>query len=291
MKKTTVFLGLLFFIFSSSFAGTLVKGIEQSYTDKNDYDYLTTYVENGKMKMDIRGAVFNGSFYFNQATSQVDWADNIKKNYYEFTQSDLSTVRDYIKIFTPLVQKSMAEEKNPKKKADMEKLKRSFTELTGKPMVPTARGVSFQGFICDKYETIMDGVKSTDSWLAKPAAAGMPQEDFAVYQGFWNLFLGLASDFMAMLDIDFEKVKQLPYFQELPITAINYVKGKPKNIFRILSVQPQTFAAGTLDLPVGYTKLSFMDLMKQKAQEAQSKPQTKPKAKSHKKKKKRISED
>src|SRR5258708_3261427 len=229
-------------------AGTFVKAIRQSYTQKTAYAYVMIYIDKGKLKADIQGPSINGTFYYDQATSQMDWADHSKKTCLELAADDQAMIKVALRLGATAFARQLAEETNPDRKKQFEEDKRLLQSLLDKP---ASTGVPFSGFTCDKYAGDEGGKKISELWLTRPTLTAMATEDWNTYRSLIDAAMSLFEDFLTVMDVDAEKVKQGAFYHELPIGEMDYAAGSPNSVTRVLQVQTQTLTPGIFDLPAG----------------------------------------
>lgn len=266
------------------FAGTFIKSITQSYTDKNDWHYGSVAIDQGKLRMDIQGpdnltALLSGkkgesgkpamdtwTILFDQNTSQLDLVIGSKKTVYEITGADLAKIKEVLDLVAAELQKDLKDPKKMKKKDRQEflKTKRLVHQFLDQSTVPAASGVSINGYTCDKYVVSFQKKKMMDFWCAPVSSVPITPQDFQTSQALVNLLLDMAGDFAALFDVDIEKVKQHPYFQKFSVLSIDYDdKGKPKELYRLLEVRPQTYPPETFETPATYARVNVLQLVNQ----------------------------
>ncbi len=251
-------------------AGTYIKAVEQSYTDKSEYAYVLISINQGKLKLDLKGPKLNFSLFYDQTTSLLDFVDYKEKSYFEMTSGDQMMVKGFMHLAMLAVAAQMKTETDPKAIKEMNDARASLQSLLDDTALPSAKGVKFQGFTCDKYATYANKEKTSDYWIAQPSMTALAPEDLTTYHSFLDTLLSFFSDVFEMFEVDIQKIKQRPFYQALTIGSIDYVKGKPDTLFRVLNIQSQAFAATAFSIPAGYAKHDFSELIR-KGMESQQK--------------------
>jgi hypothetical protein len=251
------FLSLL--VASPLWAGTQIKALTQSYTGNSGEAFETsviTTLDQGRMRMDLKGPNGRMVMIYDQKASLVDWVDPVKKSVIELTVEDLSDMKPFVATLAAWYFKLNHMDPDP---GGPEGGAKSYLSEFSKPY---AAGVRYGGFTCDEYRLKRGRETAGDFWMVPPSGAGLPQEDFQTYQGLLNLLFFIGGDAFSDLGIDTDQFKLSPPYQEFPVQTSFYRKGSRQFVYRVLDLHAFTPSPNFFTIPSSYKKTDVLTWVK-----------------------------
>lgn len=125
--------------------------------------------------------------------------------------------------------------------------------------VPTARTMTVNRYRCNVVDSYRGAERIAQLCVVKPAALGMPAQDFATLQAFQAFTRRMASKFPPGAH---ELELGDPRERYIPVQVTQFVPGGRELVTRLKDVSHAPLAASRFEVPAGYTQRQLMQRLK-----------------------------
>ncbi|MFH1196974.1 MAG: hypothetical protein V1720_14855 [bacterium] len=248
--RIVIFIFALTIISTKLFAGGIIK-INDTEHRTGVVNTTTVYLSTDFIRIDILSKGKESILIYN-STKDILWSiDKQANSYMEITGEDVDKMKSMfgdMEKNTEEVLKKLTEQQRAELEKKLARKNKTESKIEVKK---TASGQKIDKWICDKFESDTDSVRTAEIWATNWNNSGLQSD----YRGTLSKMLNFLKKFNGRI-IKNAGLNNLEYIGEnsLPIKSISYSKNVARITSEVKEIIVQEIQANTFELPQGVTK-------------------------------------